>query len=331
MKCQASGTIINSNIIDCSAFHSDFHNSLEYITAHPYKNLNQFLTQATIASDHLPISLHEPLLDFYQRGNESGVLLLTSCLQEPDIDKIPTPQAISEKKSFVSESCLAMIAARLGQIFSYVQIDEGALFHNIVPKPGMELEQSFAGSLVELQFHTEQHFHPYSPDYLLLYCLRSMPEASTFFSSVRHMLAELDEQYHEILFEPLYRTGIDHVFGNTKTERGNGPAMPVLYGDHENPFLRYDQDLMLGETHEAQKALNALTSVLERVKESICLKPGDLLIVDNRRAVHGRSLFTPKFDGKDRWLQRAKVIRNLDRTAAACKPGEHIVRTNFFF
>jgi L-asparagine oxygenase len=40
------------------------------------------------------------------------------------------------------------------------------------------------------------------------------------------------------------------------------------------------------------------------------------LIIDNAVAVHGRSPFTPRFDGSDRWLQRTFVISDLAPSAA---------------
>ena len=57
---------------------------------------------------------------------------------------------------------------------------------------------------------------------------------------------------------------------------------------------------MVAVTPEAQAALTALQSALEKVMKRVCLNPGELLVVDNRRAVHGRSPFTPVFNGKDR-------------------------------
>ena len=41
------------------------------------------------------------------------------------------------------------------------------------------------------------------------------------------------------------------------------------------------------------------------------LDAGDLLVIDNRRAVHGRSKFRARFDGTDRWLQRTFVVDEL--------------------
>lgn len=40
----------------------------------------------------------------------------------------------------------------------------------------------------------------------------------------------------------------------------------------------------------------------DEVTEPVVLKPGDLLNVDNYRTTHTRTPFTPRWDGKDRWL-----------------------------
>jgi len=298
--------------IDCGGGRLDFSFALDDITADPQKEPGLFLKQAAIASDRLPIQIRERLFEFQQGKDTAGVLLLTNCPQDPDIDDIPTPQGVSNKSSFVSEACLSVIAAQLGHIFGYAQIDNGSLFQNIVPVPGREQEQSYASSRVELQFHTEQHFHSCMPDYLLLYCIRGAIGAETFFASVRDIITELDHHHRELLFEPLYRSGVDYIFGNSSTEPGNGPIMSILYGDQDDPFLRYDEDLMVAMTPGAQSAMDALRSALKKVMKSVCLKPGDLLVVDNRRVVHGRRPFNPAFDGKDRWLQRSKVIGELE-------------------
>jgi alpha-ketoglutarate-dependent taurine dioxygenase len=56
---------------------------------------------------------------------------------------------------------------------------------------------------------------------------------------------------------------------------------------------------------------------------------GDLLCIDNRRTVHGRTSFTPRYDGFDRWLQRSFVVRDLGLSAVDRQPGERIIRTQF--
>jgi len=47
----------------------------------------------------------------------------------------------------------------------------------------------------------------------------------------------------------------------------------------------------------------------------VALDAGDLLVVDNAVAVHGRSAFPARFDGTDRWLQRTFVVPDLAPSA----------------
>jgi L-asparagine oxygenase len=60
---------------------------------------------------------------------------------------------------------------------------------------------------------------------------------------------------------------------------------------------------------------------------SVALEAGDLLIVDNSVAVHGRSPFTPRFDGTDRWVQRAFVVADL--TASEADRNGRVITTQF--
>ena len=57
--------------------------------------------------------------------------------------------------------------------------------------------------------------------------------------------------------------------------------------------------------------MDALTAAIRDHHRTVVLEEGDLLAVDNHRAVHGRTAFTPRFDGTDRWLQRAFVVDDL--------------------
>jgi alpha-ketoglutarate-dependent taurine dioxygenase len=46
---------------------------------------------------------------------------------------------------------------------------------------------------------------------------------------------------------------------------------------------------------------------LTQDKRGVHLEPGDCIVVDNRKALHGRSPFHADFDGQDRWLQRVHI------------------------
>lgn len=46
------------------------------------------------------------------------------------------------------------------------------------------------------------------------------------------------------------------------------------------------------------------------VWERVLLQPGDVLVIDNRRCLHGREPFTPTYGPEDRWLMRAHVMQD---------------------
>lgn len=64
----------------------------------------------------------------------------------------------------------------------------------------------------------------------------------------------------------------------------------------------------------------ALGRLVRRPAEGIrdvVLGPGDVLFIDNYRAVRGRRPFRARHDGTDRWLGRALLARDLRKAGAA--------------
>ena len=79
----------------------------------------------------------------------------------------------------------------------------------------------------------------------------------------------------------------------------------------------FDADLMVGiDTEEPTMHFGCSATPRRAYHTSVALEAGDLLVVDNAVAVHGRSPFTPRFDGTDRWLQRTFVVSDLAPSAA---------------
>lgn len=308
--------------IDCEIWRTDIARRIASVTATATGATADFFRQAQLAADGLPEALRAALHAFRLVGNADGVLLLRH---------FPSADPATGGDASDSERMLALVASRLGDIVGYRQEKQGALFQDVRPHPDKASEQASEGSLVQLEYHTERCFHPYLPAYVLLYCIRpdAARMAETFFASVRAMRPLLDPDACEVLFQPLFRTGIDYSFGNTGTVKANGPVMSVLYGSREDPFLRYDLDLMVGLTAAAQQALDAVRQAAGRVQRGVCLQQGDLLIIDNRRAIHGRHPFTPHYNDSDRWLKRAYVVSDIHDSAADRSPGERVIGTRF--
>jgi len=303
-------------VCDCARYRRRIGDLCAGLRAHPYRQSELFVRQAALAGDELPRGLRGALHDFRLNGNRDGYLLLRGLPISPERG---------------AEACLALIGSRLGAIAGYAQEKKGALFHDIVPQRSEEDRQSAASSKAALALHTERCFHPFLPSHVLLACVRPDPgrAALTVIASVRRMLPGIPDRWLPVLRRPLFRTGIDYSFGNVTAQKANGPVMSVLYGSRSDPCLRYDLDLMDGLTVPARAALGAVARAAQRACIGVPLAAGDLLVIDNRRAVHGRTAFVARYDGRDRWLKRAYLVSDLTAAAADCRPGERVIRTRF--
>ena len=306
-------SVVGTPVVECAEFRSELRELCASLPSGAGGGREAFLRQAALASEGLPRTLRYALHEFRQHGNQEGYLLMRGM-----------PVAAGRG----AEAGLALVGSRLGELVGYAQEKNGALFHDVLPEKAQEREQSAAGSRVRLKLHTERCFHPHLPSHVLLACLRAdrKREALTEISSVRRILPLLPDRHVAVLFEPVFRTGIDYSFGNVRTQKGNGPVMSILYGDPGDPCLRYDVDLMVGLNAGARAAMDAVRRAAVRACARVGLVAGDLLVIDNRRAVHGRSAFTPAYDGRDRWLKRAYLVGELP---AACASGDRVIRTRF--
>ena len=315
-------------IIDCSEHYERLLRLCTDININPYISTEDFLNKSTLFSDNLPESLKNTLKKFRNHSNKEGVLLLKNLPVEP---QLPATPAENHRSSHISEFFLATIGTHFGHLVGYAQEKNGSLFHDIAPLQSEENEQSSMGSLVELELHTERCFHPFLPDYVLLYCLRPDPahKGFTTYTGIRQISPLLSQKHIETLFQPVFRTGIDYSFGNKETSKANGPVMSVLYGDKTDPFIRYDLDLMTGLTNKAELALQALREIVIDILDGVYLEAGSLLIMDNKRCVHGRGEFKPGYDGNDRWLQRSYVLTDLGPSACDRTDGSRVISTSF--
>lgn len=220
----------------------------------------------------------------------------------------PTAPTVKDR---TSELVMLTVAALLGHAVGYRPEHGGEIVQNIVPTRQGASAQISTSSRVDLLLHTETAFHPHRPRHLLLLCLRGDPAAGTTLASVAALLDHLDTETIDILSAPRFRTAVDASFLAGRPSP-IGPLLPVLRGRGDEAALVYDADLTTGEDAAARRALDALAAVIEEHHRTVVLDTGDLLVIDNHRAVHGRSAFTPRFDGTDRWLQRSFVVDDLD-------------------
>ena len=267
----------------------------------------------------LPASVDAALVDFVDRPNRSGAVLLT----DVPVGPLPrTPAAPNERtgKDLTTELALLTVARRLGQPVGYAPEHGGRIVQNLVPTRHAAELQISTSSKSTLMFHTETAFHPHRPRYLALFCLRGDSDAHTTLASLFDIIDHLPDATRtatvELMFEPRFRTSVDASFLQPGHTAELGRPHPLLSGTLDEPTFVFDADLTVGMDGDARRVVRELQAAISCATTSVVLAAGDLLVIDNNLAVHGRSPFTARFDGTDRWLQRAFIVSDLAPSAA---------------
>jgi L-asparagine oxygenase len=216
------------------------------------------------------------------------------------------------------------VMSRLGDVIGYADEKEGSLVHDVCPVPGRETSQENASS-VHFDLHTENAFHRVPPDHVGLACLRPDRDGlgHTLVASMERALPTLPARAVAVLRQPRYRVRPPASFGGGDLPR---ECLPVLTGHPDAPTVRHAHHTPVAADAEAAGALRQAAAALAAVAVSIAARPGDLLLIDNRAALHGRTAFHPRFDGEDRWLQRCYVVADLRASAVMRDRRGHVLR-----
>ncbi|MER7640042.1 MULTISPECIES: arginine beta-hydroxylase, Fe(II)/alpha-ketoglutarate-dependent [unclassified Streptomyces] len=246
----------------------------------------------------------------------------------------PTPEDWHERprpnREFPEEILVLLYAGLLGEPFGWTTQQDGRLVHDVFPVRKHEHDQLGLGSKELLTWHTEDAFHPYRGDYLVLASLRNPDRvATTVGEYVPHALSPADL---EVLFEERFHIAPDESHlpkNNSRASDGDSGQfaaleefiherrpVAVLFGPRQEPYLRLDPYFMADpeDDPEARQALDRLIAVIDGGLREVALEQGDCLVINNHRVVHGRVPFTARFDGTDRWLKRINVTHDLRKS-----------------
>jgi L-asparagine oxygenase len=260
----------------------------------------------------LPTRLLEAIRCFRHDPGVDGILTIANLPIEPDTLP-PTPNVPDsvERAATAPATLATLLGQQLGEVIAYRDEKQGALVQNVVPVASLATSQSNGGS-VPLEFHTENAFHPHRPDYVGLLCLRPahQDQVGTQVAAIRRALPLLDPVSRAVLREARFVTAAPPSFRST----GGSAPHPVLSGSADDPDICVDFHATTALDHGAGRALARLREALDAVRADLVLRPGDMVFVDNRLVVHGRVGFTPRYDGRDRWLHRVFVHLDNRRT-----------------
>lgn len=269
-------------------------------------------------------------------GSETGFLLIKGItIYENSIPNTPLGNSNKIGETTILSKIQAIIVNIIGEMIAYQSECCGLLFQDIVPLKNMSKTQTSLGSTCELEIHTEQAFSKLRPDIISLACLRGNKDALTYILPVQSIINNIKKEDLSLLSQPLWKTGIDLSFKlndyNFIDGEIRGPMPIINYEKHQDikynndPKLIFDQDLMIGITPNSNEIIKKIVDIYYNHRIEHNLQPGEIILIDNNRAVHGRSPFTPNYDNYDRFLVRCFITYNYEKINYARKG--HIIQS----
>jgi len=288
----------------------------------PSKYPNTYCENAKKLSENIPIRIKNILLNFSKYGSETGFIIIKGF----EINNIPlTPK---NNYSKVGEKTLlskiqAILLSLIGDMISYEAEGYGLLYQDIIPVKNMSNNQTSMSSIRELEIHTEQAFSNLRPDILSLACLRTDKSAFTYILPIKYIIDNISDEELKLLKMPLWKIGVDLSFklNNNNFIDGEirGPISIINDDDKNDPKIIFDQDLMIGITEESNNLISKIIDIYYKYRIEHNLIPGEIILIDNNRAVHGRSSFIPNYDGYDRFLIRSFITFDYEKSKYARK------------
>jgi Fe(II)/alpha-ketoglutarate-dependent arginine beta-hydroxylase len=279
-----------------------------------------FLTDARVLAGELPRAVRRAVLAETQNETAHAVLISGNPIDEDALPPTPGHWRDANTSATMEHSfVLLLYSALLGDAIGWRSQQDGRIITDVLPIAGYENSLVSASSQRELGWHTEDAFSPYRGDYVGLYCLRNPRAISTTVSYVD--LSQVPEHIGRVLLASRFHTLPDtsHTVaagGHADELRRDPPSVPLLGGTAEAPVLCIDSDFTVAVDgdKDAAHALKWLTCHLNDNIYDVVLRAGDIVILDNRKVVHGRRAFRPRYNGEDRWLKRTNFVIDLRRT-----------------
>jgi L-asparagine oxygenase len=279
------------------------------VAEEPGEDAAEVAERAAALVTMFPPGLVRALHRYAGSGSRHNTLLVRGVLPDAaDLQPSPgttTPAALEPAGNAAALTLLAVLS-QLGEPFTFASLYEGRLVQHVTPVPGHEDAQTSEGSDTVLAWHVEDGHRDDRCDFFGLLCLRGEPGAATLVSPARSL--DLPAEVEGVLREPRFVVAPDVAHGAEPTP--DLPTCAVLTGPPGDPEICFDavyQRPADPADADAAAALKVLADAIDATAVAHVLEPGELLIADNRRVVHGRTVFRPRYDGTDRWLLRTMV------------------------
>mmetsp|Transcript_48127 Transcript_48127/g.154132 ORF Transcript_48127/g.154132 Transcript_48127/m.154132 type:complete len:234 (+) Transcript_48127:439-1140(+) len=198
----------------------------------------------------------------------------------------------------------------------YTSNARGGLIRDLAPKPGLG---GINNPDIRLSFHRDVPANivgaDCEPDGFLLLAARGDPghQAKTLVCSNRALAARLAPLELAALRRSPIRA--ECVRSGTGDVSPYGMPFYAVEGPEDDPKItlfyipahREFTHRIVSDDPETQAAYDHAVEIASEICDEVDLQAGDLLVINNARCNHGRTPFTPRLDGTDRWLLKTFV------------------------
>ncbi|MFF5262415.1 TauD/TfdA family dioxygenase [Actinomadura viridis] len=201
----------------------------------------------------------------------------------------------------VADTVIGAVAASLGVLFTIDGKADPRHVHDVYFIPEDAATQLGTGCS-RLEWHVEDGCHPTRPDWVILLCLRGGPDVVTSVARCADM--RFSRQERELLEGTPVRLRLDDSFqGAGDQEFG----VPTLSTTRQGLEIIYDPAYTVRDAM-TDRIVSLVSREAAEVRHDVVLRAGDVLVFNNRRAIHARTGFDPSQGSGDRWVKRALVL-----------------------
>jgi L-asparagine oxygenase len=245
----------------------------------------------------LPDEVHDALIGFRQGRDQGGLFL-----QGVGLGEISPSAEVYTDLSVASPLLLGLVALIATPVAARNEWD-GAPLTDIKVTVGLEDTVSSKGKGT-LPLHQEDQHLENPPDGLALLTVRG--GSPTRLAPTLDIIEALESTSGGAMVETLRQPHFRHRLPDSFEGEVPDEATPVLFGSAEMPELKVDLTTTEAVSEEGKMAFSALVDATDSVATDLDLNPGNLLIFDNRRWLHGRGKTIPT--SSSRWLLRSLFV-----------------------
>lgn len=260
----------------------------------------------------------------FHSDNCCNILLLRSLA--PNLTIPPTPKNMNDNRGII-KVCSAVIISvlnygRVSEItYQKKYIEDGSnidpIVHQVFAWEKTQNDSIFSSrGCSSLDFHSDRWFadnHPSTPtpDVLAFFGLRCDKNVPTRIIFNNDIIKKMDQySFNYLRDNKICISSKKSSNSNQSQDRyvKNFKRISIIsIDDYNSTVLRWGGQSSVSpyNSEECKTAIMNLMRAIEQCDQyHIVLESGDLMMLKNKRVLHAREAYTPKFDGSDRWLLR---------------------------